>query len=611
MLAMFAAALLGVGAGIVIPLVTKAIIDGPVARGERSLLLPLALVAFGLGAVEAILTFVRRWIQSTAVLGMETAIRGDLYRSLQRLPVSFHDRWQSGQLLSRAVTDLGVIRRFIGFGLIFLIVNVLTYATVLVLLLRLSVTLGLIVLVSTLPILIISRSWTRRYFEISRRVQDQQGDLATVVEESAGGVRVVKAFGRRELVDARFGQAAERLAGSWMDAVALRARFWTLLDVIPNLSLAVVLCVGALAVAKGLLSLGGLIAFLSLQLQLVWSIDALGWILAIGQEAATAAERVYEVLDTPVEIADLPGAVALGRVQGRLRFEGVGFRYPGAGRPVLRDVSLEVEPGETLALVGATGSGKTTLVSLVPRLYDVSQGRITMDGHDLRGLRLDSLRRVVAVGFEEPILFSASVRENLMLGVAEATDEELATALEVAKAEFVFELPWGLDTRIGEQGLSLSGGQRQRLALARAVLARPRVLVLDDPLSALDVHTEALVEEALARVLAGTTGLVVVHRPSTLALADRVALLEGGTISAVGTHSELLASTPAYRAILSQDPEGSGEPQRGAPVDREGSGELQRGAPVDREGSGELQRGAPVDREGAGADADGARAAAS
>ena len=553
MLTMFAAALLGVGAGIVIPLVTKAIIDGPVARGERSLLLPLALVGFGLGAVEAILTFVRRWIQSTAVLGMETAIRSDLYRRLQRLPVSFHDRWQSGQLLSRAVTDLGVIRRFIGFGLIFLIVNLLTYATVLVLLLRLSVPLGLIVLVATLPILAISRSWTRQYFVISRRVQDQQGDLATVVEESAGGVRVVKAFGRRELVDARFGQVAGRLAGSWMDAVRLRARFWTLLDVIPNLALAVVLCVGALAVAKGLLSLGGLIAFLSLQLQLVWPIDALGWILAIGQEAATAAERVYEVLDTPVEIADLPGAIPLGRVRGRLRLEGVGFRYPGADRPVLHDVSLKVEPGETLALVGATGSGKTTLVSLVPRLYDVTKGRITLDGHDLRGLRLESLRRVVAVGFEEPILFSASVRENLMLGIAEATEEEIATALEVARAEFVFELPWGLDTRIGEQGLSLSGGQRQRLALARAVLARPRVLVLDDPLSALDVHTEALVEEALARVLAGTTGLVVVHRPSTLALADRVALLEGGTITAVGTHRELLASVPAYRSILSQD----------------------------------------------------------
>jgi ATP-binding cassette, subfamily B, bacterial len=555
MFTMFTAALLGVGAGIVIPLVTKAIVDGPVARGERSLLLPLALVAFGLGAVEAFLTFVRRWIQSTAVLGMETAIRGDLYGRLQRLPVAFHDRWQSGQLLSRAVTDLGVIRRFIGFGLIFLIVNLLTYATVMVLLLRLSVPLGLIVLVSTLPIAAISRRWTRRYFEISRRVQDQQGDLATVVEESAGGVRIVKSFGRRELVNARFGAAAELLAGSWMDAVRLRARFWTLLDVIPNLALAIVLCIGALAVAKGLLSLGGLIAFLSLQLQLVWPIDALGWILAIGQEAATAAERVYEVLDTPVEIVDPPAAVALGAVQGRLRLEGVGFRYPGAKQPVLHDIDLEVEPGETLALVGATGSGKTTLVSLVPRLYDVTSGRITLDGHDLRDLRLESLRKAVAVGFEEPILFSASVRENLMLGVADATDEEIATALEVAKAEFVEELPWGLDTRIGEQGLSLSGGQRQRLALARAVLARPRVLVLDDPLSALDVHTEALVEEALARVLAGTTGLVVVHRPSTLALADRVALLQDGTIAAVGTHRELLASVPAYRAILSQDAE--------------------------------------------------------
>ncbi len=564
MLAMFVATLLGVGAGIVIPLVTKAIVDGPVARGQRSLLLPLALVGFGLGAVEALLTFVRRWIQANAVLGLETAIRSDLYRCLQRLPVSFHDRWQSGQLLSRAVTDLGVIRRFVGFGLIFLVVNLLTYATVLVLLLRLSVPLGLVVAVSTLPIALISKSWTRRYFVISRRVQDQQGDLATVVEESAVGVRIVKAFGRRELVDARFGTAAERLAGSWMDAVRLRARFWTLLDLIPNLALAVVLCIGALAVAKGLLSLGGLIAFLSLQLQLVWPIDALGWILAIGQEAATAAERVYEVLDTPLEVTDRPAAAALERPKGRLRLEGVGFRYPGSAHPVLRDIWLDVEPGETLALVGATGSGKTTLVSLLPRLYDVTAGRITLDGHDLRDLRLGSLRQIVAMGFEEPILFSASVRENLMLGVADAGDAEIATALEVAKAEFVLDLPWGLDTRIGEQGLSLSGGQRQRLALARAVLARPRVLVLDDPLSALDVHTEALVEEALARVLHGTTGLVVVHRPSTLALADRVALLEDGTISAVGTHHELLASVPAYRSILSQDPDDAQESAQAA-----------------------------------------------
>ncbi len=557
MLTMLAVTLFGVGAGIVIPLVTKAIIDGPVAGGQRGKLLSLALLAFGLGAVEAVLTLVRRWVQASAALGIETSMRADLYRHLQGLPVSFHDRWQSGQLLSRAISDLSVIRRFIGFGLIFLVVNLLTYITVIALLLRLDTALGLLVVAWTLPIALVSRSFARHYFAISRRVQDQQGDVATQVEEAAVGIRVVKAFGRRRLVDERFGTAARKLYGSSMDSVRLRARFWAMLDVIPNLGLGLTLLLGAAAVAHQRLSLGGLIAFLALQLQLVWPIDALGWLLAVGQEAATAAQRVYEVLDAPLEIADRPGAQPLtpSHVQGRLRFERVGFRYPGPGsrRPVLHDVRLDVEPGETVALVGATGSGKTTLVSLVPRLYDVTEGRITLDGRDLRDLELTSLRRIVAVGFEEPILFSASVRENLLLGDPGASDRQIAEALATAQAEFVFDLPWGLETRIGEQGLSLSGGQRQRLALARAVLARPQVLVLDDPLSALDVHTEALVEEALARVLAGTTGLIVVHRPSTLALADRVALLEGGAITAVGTHAELLAAVPSYRAILSQD----------------------------------------------------------
>ena len=553
MATMAAAALLGVGAGIVIPLVTKSVIDGPIAHGDRPRLLPLSLLALGLGAAEALLTFVRRWAQSSAALGVEAAMRSDLYRHLQRLPVSFHDRWQSGQLLSRAVTDLSVIRRFIGFGVIFMVVNALTFVTVTVLLVRLYPPLGLVVLASALPLVWLSARFQRAYVGVSRRVQDQTGDLTTLVEESATGIRVIKAFGRRGLVGERFGQSARRLHDSAMESVRLRARFWAVLDLIPGVTLAVVLCVGALAVAQGRLSLGGLIAFMSLELLLVWPVEALGWLLAGAQEAATAAERVYEVLDTRPEVVDRPGAVALARARGHLRFERVGFRYPGAGRPVLHGVSLDVRPGETLALVGVTGSGKTTLASLVPRLYDVTEGRITLDGVDLRDLRLSSLRGHVAAAFEEPILFSASVRENLHLGTPDASDDAIAEALAVARAEFVLDLPWGLDTRIGEQGLSLSGGQRQRLALARAVIARPRVLVLDDPLSALDVHTEALVEQALARALRGTTGLVVVHRPSTLALADRVALLEGGTVAAVGTHGELMASVPAYRAILSQE----------------------------------------------------------
>jgi ATP-binding cassette subfamily B protein len=282
----------------------------------------------------------------------------------------------------------------------------------------------------------------------------------------------------------------------------------------------------------------------------------------------TAADRVHELLDAEPSIVDAPAAVPLRRaaVRGALRFSGVRFSYPGADREVLRGIDLAVQPGETLAIVGATGSGKTTLASLVPRLIDPTGGVISLDGTDIRDLTLESLRSVVGFAFEEATLFSMSVRENLTLGRPDATDEEIDEALSVAQAGFVRDLPWGLKTRVGEQGLSLSGGQRQRLALARAVLGKPRLLVLDDPLSALDVHTEALVEEALARVLSDTTALLVVHRPSTVALADRVALLQDGVIAAVGTHSHLLATVPAYRDVLSAGAEEDGVLNEGAPA---------------------------------------------
>jgi ATP-binding cassette subfamily B protein len=350
---------------------------------------------------------------------------------------------------------------------------------------------------------------------------------------------------------AGFDERTRILHASSMRKARVVARYWPLFDIIPNALLAAVLLIGALTVASGRLTLGELVAFVALTLMLVWPVDALGWLLAQGQQAATAADRIFEVLDTKPAIVDKPGARDLLEATGRVRFEGVGFTYPGSAEPVLHEVSLDIEPGETMALVGVTGSGKSTVTALVPRLYDVTAGRITIDGHDIRDLRLDSLRRIVSMAFEDATLFSASVRENLTLGRPDATDDDVDEALRVAQAEFARELPWGLATRIGEQGMTLSGGQRQRLALARAVLGRPRVLVLDDPLSALDVQTEALVERALRRVLAGTTALLVVHRPSTVALADRVALLEGGTIRAVGTHSELMATQPSYRDVLS------------------------------------------------------------
>ena len=548
-------ALVGLAAATTIPLVTKAVIDGPLAKNDRSALIPLVALALGLGMFEAGLAFYRRYILTYFAHGLETSMRNELYKHLQSLPVAFHDQWQSGQLLSRAIADINVIRRFMGFGLIFLVVNTATFVVVVGMLMTLHFGLALLTALSAVPIVLLSRRFATEYWEVSRRVQDETGELTTTLEESATGIRVIKAFGRGPLMASIFSDRTAMLYRSSMESVTLRAKFWSLLGVIPKVAQAVILLAGGLAVGRGELSVGGLIAFISLMLMLIWPVDALGWILAMAEEAETASARIFEVLDTKPEIKDRPGARVLEQATGRIRFENVSFTYPGTDTEILRDVNLEIEPGETLALVGMTGCGKTTLISLVPRLYDVTSGSVTLDGIDVRDLTLSSLRSHVGVAFEDPILFSASARENLLLGCPDASEDDIRRALETAQATFVYDLPWGLDTRVGEQGLSLSGGQRQRLALARAILGRPRVLMLDDPLSSLDVHTEALVEEALERVLDGVTAMLVVHRPSTLALADRVALLENGTITAVGTHTELMESEPSYRAILSQEAE--------------------------------------------------------
>lgn len=555
MVVMAASALAALAAVTSIPKVTEAVINGPIAHHRRGGLLALAGLALLLGIGEGVLLCLRRWVLASAATGMESAIRDDLFAHLQRLSVTFHDQWQSGQLLSRATTDASVIRRFVGYGLIYLVVNGATFVGVLALLVQLDPLLGFVTAVAAIPILVAGRRFRREYHAASRKVQDQQGDLATIVEEAATGIRVTKAFGRHALVSGRFAGQASQVRASALETVRLRGRFYAILGLIPNLALAAVMFGGGVAVADHGLSLGGLVAFISLFLMLVWPVESLGEILAMAQEASTSIERIWEVFDTPPAITDRPGAIPLVSARGQLRFERVGFHYHGSAGSVLAGVDLDVEPGETVAIVGATASGKTTLISLVPRLHDVTSGQITLDGHDLRDVRLTSLRALVGVAFEEPTLFSASVRENVAMGAPDATDADIHAALDAVQAAFVYELPWGLDTRIGEQGLSLSGGQRQRLALARAIVGRPRILVLDDPLSALDVHTEALVEDALARVLAATTALLVVHRPSTVALADRVAFLDGGRIAATGSHHDLLATVPEYRAVLAQEAE--------------------------------------------------------
>lgn len=550
---MFVSSVLGVGVSLAVPLVTRAVIDGPVTRHEINLLLPLGLLALTLSITEVVLVWIRRWAQSRAVSDLEATLRHDLYVRLQSLPMEFHTRWQSGQLLSRVTVDLSTIRRFMGFGLLFLVINILQLVVVTILLLRLYWPLGAVVLAAAAPIIIVSLRFEKKYLAISRRVQDQQGDLATRIEESALGFRVIKAFGRREHVKAQFDEGAVKLYGTSVEKVRLASRFWTFLEVIPNLTLVIVLLLGALAVGRHTISLGTLVAFITLMLSLIWPVESLGAILAMAQEAMTSADRISEILDTESTIKSGPDE--LENPRGHLRFENVSFRFGPDSADVLHDINLDLPPGTTLALVGSTGSGKTTLTALIPRLYDVTSGRITIDGHDVRDLTLTSLRSAIASAFDDPTLFSMSVRENITLGRPDATEADVQQALEIAQATFANDLPWGLDTRVGEQGMSLSGGQRQRLALARAVLAKPAVLVLDDTLSALDVHTEALVEEALRNVLSATTGIVVAHRASTVMLADQVALLQNGTITHVGTHAELLATVPAYRLLLAAEEE--------------------------------------------------------
>lgn len=547
--------LIGLGAATAIPLVIKAMVDGPITHGHPEQLLPDALLLLGLAAVEAVCNFARRNYSAVASLGMETDLRNDFYAHLQSLQVAFHDNWQSGQLLSRAVADIQTLRRFISMGVVFGAVLGMQWIVVLIMLLRLDWVLALLAAIVVLPLILVSRYFFSRYGTIARRVQDQQGDLTTVIEEAATGVRIIKAFGRNLLLRSRFTREAEHLRKSNLEAVTLRARTWSQFTLLPTLNTGIVLLVGGLAVAQGRFTIGGLIAFMTYLFMLIWPLDALGWIMAMAEESRTASMRLSEVFDVTPKIADRPHAISLpanGRrpVEGRVRFENVGFRYQDGSPWILQGVRLELEPGETLAVVGASGSGKSSLLTLVPRLYDVSEGKVTLDGVDVRDVALRSLRAVVGVAFEDPILFSASVRENLTMGRSGITDDDIALSLEMAQANFAWDLPWGLDTRIGEQGWSLSGGQRQRLALARTVLGRPHVLVLDDPLSAVDVHTERQIESALSSVLSGVTALLVAHRPSTLRLADRVALLDAHRVMAVGTHAELLRQSPRYRSLL-------------------------------------------------------------
>jgi len=536
-----------------IPQFLRELVNGLKDHGTVEKLIPMVLAVLALGVCEAGFVLLRRWLVLTPGTHVEAGLRRTLYAKLQDLPVSFHDKWPSGQLLSRATGDLSLIRRWLSFGLVLFVANAITIAVGLVVLFTYNWILGLIFFVTSVPIWLRGFKFEKEYHSIARVSQDQSGDLATSVEEAVHGIRVLKALGRGEFAADKFARNARQLRSTEVKKARLIADIWIYLILVPEFAVGLSLLVGVWLVAQGLMSVGALVAFFATTTVLRWPTESVGFLLSMTLDAKTAIERFFEVLDAPVEIEDPAAPKSIAEPHGRLEFKDVRFKYadaPASAEPLLRGVDLVLEPGESVALIGVTGSGKTTMTALTTRLYEVSGGSIELDGVDIRDLTREELRRHIAMAFEDATLFSASVRDNVLLGNPGAGEGELKQALEIAQAQFVYDLPEGLDTKIGEEGLSLSGGQRQRLALARAVAAKPAVLILDDPLSALDVDTEAMVEDALRTVLTSTTALIVAHRPSTVQLADRVALLEDGRITAVGKHSELLANNAHYRHVI-------------------------------------------------------------
>ncbi len=540
------------GSTVLIPYLTGRAIDA-IRDHHRHALVVWAIAIVAAGLVRLVLSVFRRLVAGRVSLGVEVDLRNGLYGHLQRLELSFFDRQQTGQLMSRATVDLQSVRFFLGYGLIFIAQSLLSLLLAAVAMFALQPALAALALAPLPFVVLIAFSYGRRSRPALQEVQQRIAEVTADAEENISGVRVVKAFAQEKRQLDRFRHSVARVFDQAVYATKIQARFAPAISFLPNIGLALILFVGGRDVVHGSLTLGQFTAFYAYLLILISPMRTLGYMLSAAQRATASGARIFQLLDREPQMTTPAGAPSLPPGRGHVVLDGVGLTFDGAARPVLRDIDLEIEPGTTVALVGAMGSGKTSLVSLLPRLYDATEGSVEIDGADVRSVDLLSLRRAIATVNDDPFLFSATVHENIAYARPDATREEVERAARAAQAhDFIAALPDGYDTLIGERGLTVSGGQRQRIAIARAILADPRILILDDATSSVDASTEYGIKQALQAVMEGRTTIVIAHRLSTIALADEIVVLEDGHVAAQGDHDELLERSPLYREIVEQ-----------------------------------------------------------
>jgi len=535
---------------VLIPYLTGVAINAVRAHKHHELIL-LALAIVVAALARLVFSALRRLVAGQVSLAVEVDLRNALYARLQALELSFFDRQQTGQLMSRATVDLQSVRFFLGYGLIFIGQSLVTILLAAVAMFLLQPGLAAISLAPVPFVVLIANRYGHKSRPAMQEAQQRIAELTADTEENVSGVRVVKAFAQEARQLERFRHTVQRVFDQQLLATRVQAFYNPMISFLPNLGLAAILLFGGRQVIHGSLSVGAFTAFYAYLLMLISPMETLGYMLGAAQRATASGARMFQILDQEPQIQSPPGATALPAGGGQVTLRGVGLTFEGTTTPALTDIDLDVPAGQVVALVGAMGAGKSALVSLLPRLYDVSTGSVSIDGADVRSVELDSLRGAIAVVNDDPFLFSATVHENIAYARADATREEVVRAATAAQAAgFIEQLPDGYDTRVGERGLTLSGGQRQRIAIARAILADPRILILDDATSSVDASTESAIKRALGDVLAGRTTFVIAHRLSTIALADRIVVLEHGQIAADGNHDELLEQSDLYREIV-------------------------------------------------------------